>query len=481
MWGLVRGSIAATFCSGGETLKQVMAIEALRTQLDAVLWEKRELDAENRRLREDNPEAVRVVELEEELAQSKAELAQSKAELAQTVEELEQSKAELECMSEQLGEIPRLEQDLDRALQETRSLRQASAANGRGEGQDGTGETELRRLTRELTQATEAAEQARKHAEESACQLEYELRRYRKLGEELERVGKLLEEMERGAELNRYQAVSAEKAKWEAREERLVEQLTEAKERLKSLPMEAIERQRASERLSAPDPYVVPSKQTPPGSRCGDNTVPVWSQAVAPTSRARTAELEMSPVDLRDGTMRPDPDLGNTQPTQVLPAQQLPQVPTFNGEERTLSGETFEEWREQFEMVATLSGWDARTKLVNLATRLRGQAYAFYRSCTLARRADYDTLVEELARRFTPVHLQAVQSSRFHERTQKPHESVDDFAQDLQQLFHRAYPTTQIGTREAEELGRSVLANHFISGLRPELKNKIVGLEGDLE
>ncbi len=73
-----------------------MAIEALRTQLDAVLWEKRELDAENRRLREDNPGAARVVELEEELAQSKAELAQSKAALIDELEEeLAQSKAEL--------------------------------------------------------------------------------------------------------------------------------------------------------------------------------------------------------------------------------------------------------------------------------------------------------------------------------------------------------------------------------------------------
>ena len=47
--------------------------------------------------------------------------------------------------------------------------------------------------------------------------------------------------------------------------------------------------------------------------------------------------------------------------------------------------------------------WDEPTKLVNLVTRLKGQAFAFYRSCNTNRRNQYTTLVEDLRKRFTPV------------------------------------------------------------------------------
>ena len=51
----------------------------------------------------------------------------------------------------------------------------------------------------------------------------------------------------------------------------------------------------------------------------------------------------------------------------------LPPISKFNGETQ---GEyvTFEEWIEQFEMVATIAHWDECSKLVNLTTRLTGQA-----------------------------------------------------------------------------------------------------------
>ena len=65
-------------------------------------------------------------------------------------------------------------------------------------------------------------------------------------------------------------------------------------------------------------------------------------------------------------------------------------------------------------------------------------------------------MMEELVKWFTPVRLQAMQSSQFHERKQKPQEPVDDYAKDLHRLFHKAYPTAQRGSRETEEMGRAV-------------------------
>lgn len=61
-------------------------------------------------------------------------------------------------------------------------------------------------------------------------------------------------------------------------------------------------------------------------------------------------------------------------------ANQIPPLPKFSGETDSGKGdsETFADWRERFEMVAEAYRWDQPTKLVNLVTRLCGQAYSFY-------------------------------------------------------------------------------------------------------
>ena len=83
-------------------------------------------------------------------------------------------------------------------------------------------------------------------------------------------------------------------------------------------------------------------------------------------------------------------------------------------------GECFSDWKEQFELVAGACYWTDQSKLVNLVTRLRGQAYSYYRSCTPEQRSSYPLLVKALEDRFTPVRIQVVQSSRFHERNSLP-------------------------------------------------------------
>ena len=58
-------------------------------------------------------------------------------------------------------------------------------------------------------------------------------------------------------------------------------------------------------------------------------------------------------------------------------------------------------------------------------------------------------------------------------------ETVDQYAQDLRSLFNKAYPSVQQGTKEAETFRQTVLVNQFVAGLRPEIKSKLVGLEGN--
>ena len=182
---------------------------------------------------------------------------------------------------------------------------------------------------------------------------------------------------------------------------------------------------------------------------------------------------------------RPDESMqsdGTTPLSMAMLSQQLPPLPKFAGDSQIgAEEERFDEWLERLEMVAGVCGWNEQAKLVNLVTRLRGPAYSFYRSCAPQQRSSFQVLRAALAKRFTPVYLKSVQSSRFHERKQQESETVDNYAQELKKLFYRAYPSAQQGTTEAEAMGRSVLTCQFVAGLKKEIKAKVAGAEGEFE
>jgi len=96
--------------------------------------------------------------------------------------------------------------------------------------------------------------------------------------------------------------------------------------------------------------------------------------------------------------------------SSVLLAQQLPALPKFSGDvnDRDLGVNTFEEWLERFELMSTTLSWSSQAKLVNVITRLHGQAYSFFRSCHMEQRTSNCLLVAELCKRFTSARLPAV-------------------------------------------------------------------------
>lgn len=67
----------------------------------------------------------------------------------------------------------------------------------------------------------------------------------------------------------------------------------------------------------------------------------------------------------------------------ALLAQQMPPIPNLSGDSTGKESDTFVDWSEQFQLVAEACRWSDQVKLVNLATHLKGQAYAFYPSCSL--------------------------------------------------------------------------------------------------
>ena len=128
-----------------------------------------------------------------------------------------------------------------------------------------------------------------------------------------------------------------------------------------------------------------------------------------------------------------------------------------------------------------MGAWSDYCKLVHLTSRLRGKAHAFYHACTPPQRSDYQSLCEELKKRFTPFQLMAVQTQLFHDRRQSPQESVDDFAEDLRRLYSKSYAERFWTSVEAERMEETNLVNQFVTGLLPSLKANVVGSEGTMD
>ena len=135
-----------------------------------------------------------------------------------------------------------------------------------------------------------------------------------------------------------------------------------------------------------------------------------------------------------------------------------------------------------FELVAGVHKWNSQAKLIHFESPDYVVSHSiFYRSCSKQQKLSYDLLVKELTRRFTPVRIQSVQTSLFHDRKQGDNESVDKYTQDLKSCFYKAYPQSQQGIKAAESMGKSVLASQFVAGLIPALKPKVAGTEGGFE
>ena len=85
--------------------------------------------------------------------------------------------------------------------------------------------------------------------------------------------------------------------------------------------------------------------------------------------------------------------------------------------------------------------------------------------------------MEQLSKWFTPVQIQSVESNLFYDQKQRHGEPVDTFAQELGSLFRKAYPPAQRKSKEAETMGRAMLANQFLAGLHQEVKGRLAGQE----
>ena len=325
--------------------------------------------------------------------------------------------------------------------------------------------TENERLSTEKREATDADEQ-RQMYEDIQTELAEAVERGNSLEDRCSSLeDRLVQVLEEG-ELERLKAVEAVRVKFE---DALLQQVQELQRQVAKL-------QSPTSDGSAPGNHDNPSKETTEKST-NQSTNKVEPVVTTDSSGGDQAQTSSSNVVVGTPSKQSSATSNSPELSAALLAQQLPPLPKFSGNS---DDESFQEWIAQFELVAEVCQWKSQTKLIHLTTRLRGEAFAFYRSCSKSQKADYDQLVKELTRRFTPVRIQSVQTSLFHERKQGDHETVDSYAQDLKSKFHKAYPQATHG-EAAESMGKSILASQFIAGLVPSLKSKVAGGDGGFD
>ncbi len=278
--------------------------EALRTQLGNLRREVQWLEVENARLREGQPEAAALIEATSEAGRCRDEA---------------------QCLDAELGELRQL-------MHES----QESEAKA-------TGEAEAVRA--------ELEELRGQHEDPRVTQLEGEVERLTERCQQAERdCSKLAEQLELArsqAELDHYRGLEAERRRWEEREQRLVEQLREAEQRYKSGDVATPPTASASGAHT----------RTPQDSPSESDGAHLTSSSAS--GGARTG-VEGGAAQPGSGSGSGNGSTAESYPTALsaaLLAHQLPPISKFSGEDISENGETFRDWIEQLEMVASISKW----------------------------------------------------------------------------------------------------------------------------
>ena len=392
-------------CPKLRSRRRAARMEALRLQLDNLQKEKQELEVKVLKLSQNHPGGGTIIELEKESDQWKEDRERI------TVENI-QLKALYEEIVQHMSDNAKKSQQTVVTLQEQIETAQTNA-----------------------------------QCWKCKCkELELELSKVKQQNNELEQ--KIIQ-VEASLELKCYRAEAKVQKQWEAREERLVQQLVELQHQVKEkgvdgvLPAPTIK----TEPTEVNQPVML-NQQTPEHLSRSTGTQPTrriqWQNPIKTHSGVSESQHQIpesfvpldcspeSPVPTRELSGLHSPlygatQLGNVDPLKfVLLAQNLPPLPKFSGESSDgFCKDTFQDWLEQFELTANVLGWSSQAKLVNLITILQGQAYSFFRSCTMEQRTDYCLLVAELKKRFTPMTLPAIETNLFHDRKQHVSESVD--------------------------------------------------------
>ena len=130
----------------------------------------------------------------------------------------------------------------------------------------------------------------------------------------------------------------------------------------------------------------------------------------------------------------------------------------------------FDDYEERFSSLATLNGWDNKTKSLILSIMLYGPARTFFSTLPDVVRFDYLQLVDRLKRRFGSLSKHPMYwASQLDERSRQIGESVAKFADEIFLLVKKAYPTEMTYNNLQQ-----VALQYFYKSLDPEMKYKCI-------
>ncbi len=130
--------------------------------------------------------------------------------------------------------------------------------------------------------------------------------------------------------------------------------------------------------------------------------------------------------------------------------------------------ESFLQFKDKFDLLAWSLQWDQEKKLRMFPGYLKGVAQDAYLALPQKVQRDWERLKQALVAKFLPAeHLRLAQSALM-TQCQRPDESVASFATEMEKLIREAFPTMPAEHR------KQVMRMHFIYGLRPGLKEKIL-------
>ena len=109
---------------------------------------------------------------------------------------------------------------------------------------------------------------------------------------------------------------------------------------------------------------------------------------------------------------------------------------------------SWKDYHVQFEMVASLNGWDEDTKALELATSLRESAQGILTDLEPEKRFDYHSLVSALSSRFEPDNQADVYLAHLRTRVRAKSESLPELGQEIKKLARHALPSAPSEVRE---------------------------------
>ena len=412
---------------------RMTTIEALRLKIDTLQLENQHLEAQNLKLAQEKPTTAVMVECELEKNRYKDECeilivenGQLKALYEELLKKIEEESVSKLVDSDKTNETATIIQQLKAQQADVLHWKSKCEQHEKNLVCLESWKIKCSDLERELN----ALEQLRAYCEELEKALA-DLEGWKTKCAELQLK---VNQIENNLELECFRAVARERKQWEAREQRLVQQLQELQQHI--LPVGLLSRghhqsdvfmtqnqgevgklpqtqqvlqqvgdnNMGSSKAVVTDDHIKGSssgfeelqllsrdaqslKQTVSGDFCAQavDKIQITRQ------HSKEGIIEENSPNIMQTKMEHGP-VDNTFPvcsepiTAALLAQQLPPLPKFSGERNDGDMETFQDWLEQFEMIANICGWSPQAKLVNLVTRLRGQAYAFFIPVQFSRR-----------------------------------------------------------------------------------------------